>query len=404
MMNHIDRYLARLILTPLMATLAISALLLLLDKMLKLFDFVINEGGPVTVVWRMLGNLIPQYLGLGIPIGLMLGVILTFRKLALSSELDAIIGSGVSHLRLLRVPLLYSATLAILTLWIVGFLQPYTRYAYEGLRFELRSGALGASIKVGEFTRLGKRLTLRIEESRAGGRDLIGIFAQATEKNGGRIAVSAERGTFLATDDPDLILFRLYNGVLVHKAVLKGTAPRVLRFAQHDLPVDLPKISNFRARGEKELELTLPELVITQNDPTKARSIQLQAEANFHRRLIQVCVLFVIPFLGIAVAIPPKRSSAALGVFVGLASLIIYNEISEFAEDLGARGKVPVLIVQWVAFSLFSLHSLWLFYRAAFRVGDPPIAGLSRMSYKIWKLVVTVVRINRRRLRAHSSA
>ena len=40
---------------------------------------------------------------------------------------------------------------------IVGFLQPYSRYAYEGLRFELRSGALGASIKVGEFTRIAER-------------------------------------------------------------------------------------------------------------------------------------------------------------------------------------------------------------------------------------------------------
>ena len=63
----------------------------------------------------------------------------------------------MSYGRLLRVP--YACTplaLALLNLAIVGFVQPYARYAYEGLRFELRSGALGASIKVGEFTKLGK--------------------------------------------------------------------------------------------------------------------------------------------------------------------------------------------------------------------------------------------------------
>ncbi|MBW7946344.1 MAG: LptF/LptG family permease, partial [Sphingomonadaceae bacterium] len=67
MLARFDRYMARLIAVPLFATLMIAAMLLLLEKMLKLFDFVVNEGGPASVVWRMLGNLIPQYLGLGIP-------------------------------------------------------------------------------------------------------------------------------------------------------------------------------------------------------------------------------------------------------------------------------------------------------------------------------------------------
>ncbi len=219
--TRFDRYLARLIALPLLATLMISAMLLLLEKMLKLFDFVVNEGGPVSVVWAMLGNLIPQYLGLGIPIGLLLGVLLAFRKLALSSELDALRAVGISYNRLLLVPYLYAAALGLLTLIIVGFVQPYTRYAYEGLQFELRSGALGASIKVGEFATLGKRMTLRVEESHNQGQDLHGIFVRAESKSGKTLAVSAERGTFLATDDPDVILLRLTNGELLYRTLLK---------------------------------------------------------------------------------------------------------------------------------------------------------------------------------------
>ena len=81
---------------PLLATLAIAASLLLLDKMLTLFDFVAAEGGPVSVVWRMLANLMPEYLSLGIPIGLLLGILLAFRKLATSSELDIYRAVGMS--------------------------------------------------------------------------------------------------------------------------------------------------------------------------------------------------------------------------------------------------------------------------------------------------------------------
>ena len=79
-------------------------MLLILDRMLRLFDFVVSEGGPVTVVWRMLANLIPEYLGLAIPVGLTLGILLAFRKLALSSELDTLRAVGLGYGRLLRVP------------------------------------------------------------------------------------------------------------------------------------------------------------------------------------------------------------------------------------------------------------------------------------------------------------
>src|SRR4051812_31230421 len=179
-MKSIDRYMARLIAVPLFSTLIISAMLLVLDRMLKLFDFVATEGGPINVVWRMLANLLPEYLGLGIPIGLMLGILLAFRRLATSSELDVMRAVGLSYTRLLRVPFMYAFALAGFNLAIIGFIQPVARYNYEGLRFELRTGALGASIKVGEFTNFGPRMTMRIEDSQNGGRDLKGIFVHYT--------------------------------------------------------------------------------------------------------------------------------------------------------------------------------------------------------------------------------
>ena len=87
-------------------------------------------------------------------------------------------GVGMSYGRLLRVPYMYATVLALVNLAIVGYIQPRARYAYEGLRFELRTGALGASIKVGEFTTLKDRVTLRIDESRDEG--------SAQEEDGGR--------------------------------------------------------------------------------------------------------------------------------------------------------------------------------------------------------------------------
>ena len=127
-MKSIDRYMARLIAVPLFSTLVIAAMLLVLDRMLRLFDFVATEGGPVSVVWQMLANLLPEYFGLGIPIGLMLGCLLAFRRLATSSELDVLRAVGISYNRLLRVPYMYAVVLAMLNFAIVGYVQPKARY------------------------------------------------------------------------------------------------------------------------------------------------------------------------------------------------------------------------------------------------------------------------------------
>src|SRR3954452_23622134 len=214
----IDRYLARSIAVPLIGTLVLAAMLLVLDKMLRLSQYVVDAGGPVSVVWRMLATLLPEYLSLGTPIGLMLGILLAFRKLALSSELDALRGIGIGYGRLLSVPFAYAIPLAIINLGIVGYLEPYTHYRYEGLRFDLKSGALGAAIKVDEFNKLGRHLTVRIDRSEKKGTRLHGIFVENEDSKGMSVAATAEHGRFLSTDDPDTIVFRLTKGRLVQES------------------------------------------------------------------------------------------------------------------------------------------------------------------------------------------
>lgn len=373
------------------ATLILSAMLLVIDKMMRLFNFVANEGGPVSVVWRMLANLIPEYLSLGIPIGLMLGILLAFRKLATSSELDVLRSVGMSFGRLLRVPYGFAILLAVVNLAIVGFVQPYSRYAYEGLQFELRSGALGASIKVGEFAQLGKNITMRIGESLNEGRELRSVFIRADSKGGQRVSAHAKEGRFLATDDPDVIILRLTDGVLVHESP-RFAVPRVLTFDSHDLPVDLPKIEAFRTRGGAERERTIPELYRVGNDPTLAPKQRLSARANFHFRIVEVAAMFLIPLMAVAMAIPPKRSTSSLGVFLSIVLLVTQHKINEYAADAASRGAVDPFIALWVPFALFAALAIWMYHTLAHVPGGQPIGALERVFAKISKAVVGFLR------------
>lgn len=312
MFNATDKYIARLVIVPLVGTLTLAAMLLIMDKMRRLFDFVAAEGGPVSVVWRMLANLIPEYLSLGIPIGLLLGILLAFRKLALSSELDVLRAVGLGYGRLLRVPFCFAMVLAVANMALVGFIQPKARYAYEELGFELRSGALGASIKVGEFTKLGEKMTMHIEESRNKGQELKGIFIRVKGEDDTILSVTAEHGQFMTTNDRNTIVFRLTDGLLVHDRPNKGS-PRILSFSNHNLPIDLPQIENFRGRGGKDREYTLPELYRLGQDISRTETERNQSRANFHFRLVEMVMMFLMPLLAIALAIrpnaPPLRSA-----------------------------------------------------------------------------------------------
>jgi lipopolysaccharide export system permease protein len=381
----IDRYLVKSIAVPLIGTLVLASMLFVLDKMLRLFDFVVTAGGPVSVVWRMLANLLPEYFSLGIPIGLMLGVLLAFRKLALSSELDALRGIGAGFRRLLRVPYAFAIGLLLLNLFIVGWLQPWTHYGYERLRFDLRSGALGASLKVGEFNHLGRRMTLRIDRSENRGTELHGIFVQVDDRSGTQIAATAEQGKFLSTDDPDVILFRLEKGRLIQDSP-KFQTPRTLSFNLYDLPINLPRVDSFRQRGHEELEeLTLPELFRDGYLRNLSEEHRLGAQANLHFRIVEVLMMLMLPLLAVALAVPPKRSSSALGIFIGIVIIVAYHKVNQYAEQAAAQGRMEPILALWVPLIALSALIYWMYHVLAHRPGGQPIGALERAFSRVGK-------------------
>ena len=381
-----DKYVFRLTIVPMVGVFVLAASLLLLEKMLRLFDFVAAEGGPIDIVFKMLVNLLPEYAGLAIPLGLMLGILFAFRKLATSSELDVFRAVGIGYGRLLRVPYMLAFALAALNFAIVGYLQPLSRYYYEEMEYQLRSGALGASIKVGEFTTLKDKMALRIEESRDDGRQLSGIFARVANNKGQVLSISAEDGRFLASkENRDTIILRLENGTIVQD--MPNITPRVLSFTRHDLPIDLPAIERFRERGmdDEDREFVLPELLDigwSEDAPALERA---QGQAAFNYRMVEVVMMLLLPLLAVALAIPPKRSTSALGVFLSIVMVVSYHKINQYGESIAALGRIDPFLALWGPFAVFAALILWMYYQVAYVPGGQPIGWIENIFAKLTK-------------------
>jgi len=371
-LSRIDRYVFKQVMFPLLVTLAVAALLLLLERMLRIFDFVINQGGPLNVVWQMLGNLIPQYIGLALPVGFFLGVQVAVRKMSNNSELDAARSVGIGLQRLLRPTMLISGLLMIVSIILTGYLQPYSHYAYETLAFEVRSGTLGASIKAGEFTPIGKGITLRIEASKNGGRRLEHLFIQKESKEGRLTVVTAQSGAFFTSGDFETLVLRLNDGVLVD-IDLDQPKPRVLTFKTHDFTISLPEFESFRERGVRTRELTLPEL----REKALAGGPDAPTyNAAFHARIARALSLLIIPFFGIALGITAKRTNSALGLTFGIVVMLVVHKTLEFGEVYTGVEAAPVWLTLWLPVLLFAILSGRLFQVAAFKVGGRPLAFL----------------------------
>lgn len=387
MIPSVDRYIFRLVIVPMLGVFALAASLLMLDKMLRLFDFVAVEGGPIDVVFKMLGALIPEYASLAIPLGLLLGILFAFRKLATSSELDTMRGVGLSYWRLLRVPYAITVVLLAVNVALVFYIQPLSRYYYEQMEYELRSGALGASIKVGEFTTLADRMALRIEESEDEGQRLMGIFARVSNSKDQVLSISAREGSFMATsDDPDTIILRLTEGTIVQDT--GSETPRVLSFSRHDLPIDLPAVEEFRARGEGSREYILPELLsIGWADENATEAERDGVQASFNYRMVEIVMMLLLPLLAVALAVPPKRSTSALGVFVSIIMVVAYHKINQYGEDIAALGRIDPIIALWGPFVVFAALIIWMYHRTAHVPGGQALGAIERVFDKTAKRI-----------------
>ena len=149
------------------------------------------------------------------------------------------------------------------------------------------------------------------------------------------------------------------------------------------MPINLPAVDRFRSRGHEHEELTLNELVREVYGGGSRGKDRLAAEANLHFRLVEVVMMLMLPMLAVALAVPPKRSSSSLGIFVGIVILVAYHKVNQYAELAGAQGRIEPIVALWVPLILLSAMIWWMYHVLAHKPGGQPIGALERAFAKV---------------------
>lgn len=361
-MHLIDRYILRAVATPLILALAVAGMLLLLEHMLRLFDFVLAEQGPVDVVWRMLANLVPHYLGLALPLGAFLGILLAFRNFSMSSELDALSSSGASFGRMMRPIYMLVGVIMVLDFLLVSYVQPFARYEYQQIRFSVTSGALGIKIPPGEFIDISDQVTIRLGEINAETRDAREIFLERRSLDGGKTIITARYGSISTTPEISSLLLKLQNG---RQVIINPLGDRIqsLNFESFDLEVDLPAIGVFRERGGDEREATINEIIsLLRSESPQSSPLYYDYRAGLHWRIIHPLSFLVMPILAVAMGVTGRRRASNLKPVIGIAILIVYHELlEEWGKVVAQDGVLSPFISMWGIFAVFTIVSVVLY-------------------------------------------
>ena len=100
--HTINRYILREIFVPFALGLAVFTLILLIARILKLVEMVVNRGVPLLEVLKLFSYILPGFLEVTVPMALLLGVLVAFGRLSSDSEIIALKTSGISLYQLLH--------------------------------------------------------------------------------------------------------------------------------------------------------------------------------------------------------------------------------------------------------------------------------------------------------------
>ena len=371
-MTRIDRYVIEKTMVPLAATIGIALVALLMERMVRLMEILVSQGGPLFLVLKMLGNLVPHYLGLALPAALFVGVMLATTRLSIDSEIDALQSVGVSLRRLLRPLMVLTLAIGVVLFLLYGYLQPYTRYAYRALMYAATNSAWDLSLEKGSFfTGLGG-YTVLVDDIADGGRKLYGVFVYKKDENGNTLAMTAESGEASRRPEQLQIVLHLIKGV---RTEIKADGQvTMLTFDDFDMPIDVALPEPFRERVS-ERELTMGELWDQRNtDQVKPSKYAIRAE--FWGRIVRTLSLLMLPLLGIPLGLATRRNQRNLGIAVGVVLLVVYNNLLNFGEQLASAGRISSFLGLWLPFLAFTGFSLWLFMTVSARPRENPMAML----------------------------
>lgn len=360
-MRTLDRYVIRETLMPFLLALTVLTFLFAVSPMMEKAQVLLTAGAPASTVVFLLINLLPQALGITLPMALLIGLLMALGRLSADRESVAFLACGVSLWRLLRPALLLSVVVGLATLWVmIEGIPQGNRTFVQGIA-NLVAEKSAADIKPGVFYEgfPGKVL-----------------YVQGVRKDGSwervLLAVNNAQGlpSMALANEGQLVMDRAAARVeIVLRGVtqtMPGAEPGVYVVSggveSQQISID-PK----EVYGQPSIGLGMQEMTIRELREEIALNIKNHESTHgavilIHQKFSFPVACLVMGILAVAVGVHTRKDGKFASFALGLALIFVYYVLMIVFGSLAKSQQFPAAWARWVPNVVLGAAAIWIMW------------------------------------------
>jgi lipopolysaccharide export system permease protein len=347
-MRTLDRYLIRESLGPFALSLAVFTFILAVRPMLEQAGQLLAKGVALPTVGFLLLTLLPQALGVTIPMAFLSGILMALGRLSGDREAVALLACGVSPLRLFRPIAVLAVIVAGLDLYVMVRTVPDANQTFRETTYHLLSQQTDADIKPGLFYEGFPGKVLYVQASRPGG-GWSGVFLADTTQPGRPVVTLAQQGQLVLDDAErraDLWLYDAYQYVPGSDPAARVYDTSQSRSVRYSIPAESVFGSGVIDRGLPEMTIADLQRFIAEDRSHggTARGAVLYLQQKFSFPV--ACLVFAL--LGVALGLHTRREGKLAGITLGLVVITAYYGLLELAEAWTKGDLLAPIWARWI--------------------------------------------------------
>jgi LPS export ABC transporter permease LptG/LPS export ABC transporter permease LptF len=348
MLRILDRYVIKEVITPFFLALILFTFILQVDPLMDVAKDLIEKGVGGWTILRLLATLIPQALGITIPISLLVGLLIGLGRLSADREAVALQACGVSLLRLLRpvgaVVLVGWAVTSYVMIWSI----PAGNKRFQEILHDIVTARLETQIKPRVFFEDFANLTLFARDVPSGGGGWRDVFL-ADQRDPKRPQILlARRGRLNIDTKSQRVDFILEDGSQHRPDADDPTRYEVQRFAVQTVGLDPKTVFPDTRVIHRAPEMTIGELR-AEIASKRAKKLSPHNEVMFIQQKFSIPVAcFVFGLLALVLGVSNSKDSKNASFVVGLVVVVIYWMLMYLGQATARAHWIPAELAMWI--------------------------------------------------------
>src|SRR5262245_37039335 len=141
------RYFLREVAVPFLLGIGVFTFILLIARMLKLVELVVNRSVPLLQIAKLFAYILPPFLAVHVPMAFRFAVLLSFGRLSADSEIIAMKTSGISLYQMLVPTLAFTGLVTLLALLLALYARPWGNTHLKASLYEIAKTRVSAGLR-----------------------------------------------------------------------------------------------------------------------------------------------------------------------------------------------------------------------------------------------------------------